>query len=138
MFCAVTRSKIYLLDWKGIHTKVEGPTRALIEFNRSQVRIKNRTRGIIHQIIVIKEDGNYVRIECNLGNSNKIMNREVIRLLKNEVTVPVGISNARPNSIRIFKDPSTNFRWGSSGGGGGGRVAAHGGAISFCQYIFTS
>jgi hypothetical protein len=120
MICAVTiRSKIFLLDWKGSHMKGKGPTLVLIEFNRSQARIKNRTRGIVHQIIEIEEDGNCARIECNLGatNSNKIMNREVIRLLKNEVTIPVGISNARPNSIRTFKDPSTNFRWVSTGGG---------------------
>jgi hypothetical protein len=84
MIVAVTKNKIYLLDWKGNHNKGTGPTEILAEFNRSEAKIKNHTRALVHHTIEIKEDGNSCKIECNLGatHSNKQMNREVIDLLK--------------------------------------------------------
>jgi hypothetical protein len=84
MIVAVTKNKIYLLDWKGNHRKGAGPTEILAEFNRSEAKIKNHTRAFVHHTIEIKEDGNSCKIECNLGatHSNKQMNREVIDLLK--------------------------------------------------------
>lgn len=45
MICAITKTKIYLLDWKGNHNKGTGPTRILFEFSCSQAKVKNRTRG---------------------------------------------------------------------------------------------
>jgi hypothetical protein len=84
MIVAVTKNRIYLLDWKGNHNKGTGPTEILAEFNRSEAKIKNHTRALVHHTIEIKEDGNSCKIECNLGatHSNKQMNREVIDLLK--------------------------------------------------------
>ena len=84
MIVAVTKHKIYLLDWKGSHNSGTGPTEILAEFKRSEARIKNHTRALVHHTIEIKEDGNSCKIECNLGatHSNKEMNREVIHLLK--------------------------------------------------------
>ena len=67
MICAVTKTKVYLLHWKGNHNKGQGPTRILFEFSRSQGKIKNHTRGIVHHtidhIIDIREDGHRARIE---------------------------------------------------------------------------
>ena len=84
MIVAVTKNKIYLLDWKGTHNKGTGPTETLVEFNRNLVKIQNHTRAIVHHTIELKEDGSSCKIECNLGatHSNKEMNREVIALLK--------------------------------------------------------
>ena len=84
MIVAVTKHKVYLLDWKGTHNNGKGPTETLFEFSRSKATIKNHTRKLIHHTVDIKEDGNHVKIECNLGatHSNKKMNREVIDLLK--------------------------------------------------------
>ena len=84
MICAITKNKIYLLDWKGTHNSGKGPTDILAEFNRKDAKIKNHTRGLVHHTIEIKEDGNSAKIECNLGatHSNKKMNREVIEILK--------------------------------------------------------
>jgi hypothetical protein len=84
MICAVTKNKVYLLDWKGTHNSGKGPTDILAEFNRNDAKIKNHTRGLVHHTIEIKEDGNSAKIECNLGatHSNKKMNREVIEILK--------------------------------------------------------
>jgi len=84
MICAVTKNKVYLLDWKGSHNKGKGPTEILAEFNLNDATIKKHTRGLVHHTIDIKEDGNHAKIECNLGatHSNKEMNREVIELLK--------------------------------------------------------
>ncbi|OEU05875.1 hypothetical protein FRACYDRAFT_257645 [Fragilariopsis cylindrus CCMP1102] len=84
MICAITKNKIYLLDWKGTHNSGKGPTDILAEFNRKDAKIKNHTRGLVHHTIEIKEDGNSAKIECNLGatHSNKKMNREVIEMLK--------------------------------------------------------
>ena len=84
MICAITKNKIYLLDWKGTHNSGKGPTDILAEFNRKDAKIKNHTRGLVHHTIEIKEDGNHAKIECNLGatHSNKKMNREVIEMLK--------------------------------------------------------
>jgi len=85
MIVAVTSAKIYLLDWKGSHNKGTGPTKILMEFSRRQATIKNRTRGMVHHTIEIKEGSDSAKIECNLGatHSNKKMNREVIEMLKN-------------------------------------------------------
>ena len=84
MIVAVTKNMIYLLDWKGSHNKGTGPTEILAEFNRSEAKIKNHTRALVHHTIEIKEDGSSCKIECNLGatHSNKEMNREVVHLLK--------------------------------------------------------
>mmetsp|Transcript_61062 Transcript_61062/g.69182 ORF Transcript_61062/g.69182 Transcript_61062/m.69182 type:complete len:196 (-) Transcript_61062:40-627(-) len=84
MIVAVTKNTVYLLDWKGTHNKGKGPTEILDEFNLNKATIKNHTRGLVHHTIDIKEDGNHAKIECNLGatHSNKEMNREVIKLLK--------------------------------------------------------
>jgi len=84
MIVAVTKHKVYLLDWKGTHNNGKGPTEILFEFSRSKATIKNHTRKLIHHTVDIKEDGNHVKIECNLGatHSNKRMNREVVDLLK--------------------------------------------------------
>mmetsp|Transcript_4381 Transcript_4381/g.4703 ORF Transcript_4381/g.4703 Transcript_4381/m.4703 type:complete len:123 (-) Transcript_4381:82-450(-) len=84
MLVAVTKSKVYLLDWKGTHNKGKGPTEILEEFNLNHTTIKKHTRGLVHHTVEIKEDGNHAKIECNLGttHSNKEMNREVIELLK--------------------------------------------------------
>jgi len=84
MICAVTKTKVYLLDWKGTHNKGKGPTKILTEFDRYNSKMKFHTRGLVHHTVEIKEDGNSAKIECNLGaaHSNKKMNREVIELLK--------------------------------------------------------
>jgi hypothetical protein len=86
MIVAVTKNKIYLLDWKGNHRKGAGPTEILAEFNRSEAKIKNHTRAFVHHTIEIKEDGNSCKIECNLGATqfNKQMNRDLIDLLKQQ------------------------------------------------------
>ena len=83
MICAVTKTKVYLLDWKGTHNKGKGPTKILAEFDRYNSKMKFHTRGLVHHTVEIKEDGNSAKIECNLGatHSNKKMNREVIELL---------------------------------------------------------
>ena len=47
MICAVTKTKIYLLDWQGNHRKGNGSTRTLFEWSRNQVKIKNHRRGIL-------------------------------------------------------------------------------------------
>merc|ERR1712161_54132 len=84
MIGAVTKHKVYLLDWKGTHNMGKGPTETLFEFSRSKAMIKNHTRKLVHHTVEIKEDGNHVKIECDLGatHSNKKMNREVVNLLK--------------------------------------------------------
>jgi len=84
MIVAVTKNKVYLLNWKGTHNNGKGPTETLFEFSRSKATIKNHTRKLVHHTVEIKEDGNHVKIECNLGatHSNKRMNREVVDLLK--------------------------------------------------------
>ena len=84
MICAVTKNKVYLLDWKGNHNKGKGPTEILAEFNLNDAKIKTHTRGLVHHTVEIKEDDNHAKIECNLGasHSNKKMNREVIDMLK--------------------------------------------------------
>jgi hypothetical protein len=135
MIVAVTRNKIFLLDWKGSHNKGTGPKLVLIEFNRNQAKIKNRSRGIVHQIIEIEEDGHHCKIECNLGatHSNKMMNREVIRIMKSEVDIPIALSCAKSNSTRSFNKPATNFRWASTGGGWPAMVASMAFANVFSQ-----
>jgi len=84
MIVAVTKNIVYLLDWKGTHNNGKGPTETLFEFSRSKATIKNHTRKLVHHTVEIKEDGNHVKIECNLGatHSNKRMNHEVVALLK--------------------------------------------------------
>ena len=84
MICAVTKGKVYLLDWDGNHDKGRGPSRVLFEFDRYEAKIKNHTRGLVHHTVNIHEHGHHAKIECNLGatHSNKKMNREVIHLLK--------------------------------------------------------
>ena len=86
MICAVTKNRIYLLDWKGTHHNGKGPTKILAEFNLRHAKIKTRTRNMVHHTVEIKEDGNYAKIECNLGatHSNKKMNREVLEILKEQ------------------------------------------------------
>merc|ERR1712107_304092 len=72
MICAVTKNKVYLLDWKGTHNKGKGPTEILAEFSRFDSKMKF-PRGLVHHTVEIKEDGNSAKIECNLGatHSNK-------------------------------------------------------------------
>merc|ERR1712160_154776 len=84
MIVAVTKHKVYLLDWKGTHNSGTGPTEILAEFKRSEARIRNHTRALVHHTIEIKEDGNSCKIECNLGDkkTKKEINREVVHLLK--------------------------------------------------------
>merc|ERR1712146_505357 len=84
MICAVTKTNVYLLDWRGTHNKGKGPTGSLAEFDRYNSKMKFHTRGFVHHTVKIKEDGNSAKIECNLGaaHSNKKMNHEVIELLK--------------------------------------------------------
>ncbi|OEU07390.1 hypothetical protein FRACYDRAFT_251195 [Fragilariopsis cylindrus CCMP1102] len=84
MICAVTNSKIYLLDWEGNHDMGRGPSRILSEFNRDEATIKNHTRGFVHHTVDLYEYEAHCKIECNLGaiHSNKKMNREVLNLLK--------------------------------------------------------
>merc|ERR1712070_613734 len=84
MICAVTKDKVYLLDWKGTHNKGKGPTEILEEFDIYKSTMKFHTRGLTHHMVEIKEDDKSAKIECNLGatHSNKKMNRDVIDLLK--------------------------------------------------------
>merc|ERR1712176_805332 len=75
LICAITKAKIYLLDWRGTHNKGKdittvGPTQPvssaketteiLAEFDRYNSKMKFHTRRLIYHIVEIKEDGNLV------------------------------------------------------------------------------
>merc|ERR1712183_211211 len=79
MICAVTPTRIYLLDWKGTHDHGEGPTRILFDFDRSSdVTIKVHTHEFTHHTVDIHhKHGHHAKVECKLGmtHHNKKMNK---------------------------------------------------------------
>ena len=88
MICAVTPTRIYLLDWEGYHERGAGPSRILFEFDRNKAtKIKCHIHNFIHHTVDIHhqhEHGHHAKVECKLGalHHNKKMNKEVIDLLK--------------------------------------------------------
>jgi len=113
MVVAVSQRSIYLLGWKGTHNSGE-ITKELQKFNRNKAIVKTNTRGLIHHTVTIKEDGDSVKIECNLSatHKNKRTNRELIRHLEaSSSSILPGVIPSKP------KNTSVTFRWASTGGG---------------------
>ncbi len=87
MVCALTKDKIYLLEWEGNHrTGTLG--KILREFDRNQVQIQNvkaKRRGTAE---FQQGDKGGARIECNLkmASSNKKMNKRLLKVLQEENT----------------------------------------------------
>ena len=91
MVCAITKTKIYLLEWDGNHrTGTLG--KILKEFDRDEVdiNVKAKRKGQAE----FQQGSQGARIECNLkmASSNKKMNKRLLKVLQentNRQSIPV-------------------------------------------------
>ena len=83
MVCAVTKRKIYLLDWTGNVRSGSGPSKVLLEFDRSSAVVNVRNELTVKDI-TISDGGCSVRAQINFGllSPNKPMNRKLVNELR--------------------------------------------------------